>query len=191
MDFPPITTILKTERLFLKFPQTQKEIDEIIKLTWSASRKPGFNNGMSWSPPETKESLYKNLEEGRDQWLNNECAHFFIYHKNTHLPIGRIDIGPNGKEHLGYWIHPDYGGKGFMKEAIQSAVAFGFTQLNMPLINAGVAVWNIASQKVMQSVGMQKVQTAEETFFVKNNQKIPTYRFEITKDQWSANQASL
>jgi hypothetical protein len=48
----PINTILQTERLQLRDISLSD-----INLVWSASRTPGFNDGMVWEPPENKEEL--------------------------------------------------------------------------------------------------------------------------------------
>ncbi|MEL7219689.1 MAG: GNAT family protein [Bacteroidota bacterium] len=51
-------------------------------------------------------------------------------------------------------MHPNHWGSGYATEAVQAILAFGFEQLQLHRIEAGVATANIASIKVLERVGM-------------------------------------
>ena len=55
-----------------------------------------------------------------------------------------------------YKILPDYWRQGFTTEALKQILSFGFTDLQLHRIEAGCAVENIASIKVLEKVGMTK-----------------------------------
>jgi len=53
-----------------------------------------------------------------------------------------------------YKLHPDYWGKGYATEALDRVLDFGFDELKLHRIQAGCAVENIGSIKVLEKVGM-------------------------------------
>ena len=55
-----------------------------------------------------------------------------------------------------YKLHPDHWGKGFATEALNAVLHFGFKDLQLHRIEAGCAVENVASARVMEKAGMQR-----------------------------------
>lgn len=55
-----------------------------------------------------------------------------------------------------YKLHPDYWNQGFASEALTALLHFGFTELKLHRIEAGVATGNIASIKVLEKCGFQR-----------------------------------
>lgn len=53
-------------------------------------------------------------------------------------------------------MHPDYWNKGFGTETLHEILNFGFEKLQLHRIEAGCAVDNIASIKVLEKVGMNR-----------------------------------
>lgn len=55
-----------------------------------------------------------------------------------------------------YKLHSSYWGKGFGTESLNAILSFGFEQLMLHRIEAGCAVENIGSIKILEKVGMTK-----------------------------------
>ncbi|MGL1889463.1 MAG: GNAT family N-acetyltransferase [Reichenbachiella sp.] len=55
-----------------------------------------------------------------------------------------------------YKLHSDYWGKGFGTESLNSVINFGFEKLKLHRIEAGCAVTNIGSIKILEKVGMTR-----------------------------------
>lgn len=55
-----------------------------------------------------------------------------------------------------YKLHKDYWNKGYATEALESLLGLGFNTLKLHRIEAGCAVGNIGSARVMEKVGMIK-----------------------------------
>lgn len=53
-----------------------------------------------------------------------------------------------------YKIHKDYWGRGYASEALTKLLEFGFNELKLHRIEAGCAVENIASIRVLEKAGM-------------------------------------
>jgi len=56
---------------------------------------------------------------------------------------------------LGYWIGVPYWGQGFATEAANAMIAFGFDTLRLNEIYAHHFAGNIASQRVLEKIGMR------------------------------------
>lgn len=55
---------------------------------------------------------------------------------------------------LGYWLGVPYWNRGYMTEAVQALVGYGFTELGLNKITASHFARNPASGRVMQKLGM-------------------------------------
>ena len=125
------------------------------------------------SLPETDEfntlGIPKNIQETKsiiENWiLDNESpdANSFIFaieQNMTQKFIGLISI-KLGKEkfksgEVWYKLHADYWNKGYGTEALHEILNFGFEKLQLHRIEAGCAVDNIGSIKVLEKVGMTR-----------------------------------
>jgi [ribosomal protein S5]-alanine N-acetyltransferase len=56
---------------------------------------------------------------------------------------------------LGYWIGAAHWGRGYATEAVIAMTAYGFEQLDLVRIQAGVFEWNPASTRVLSKAGYQ------------------------------------
>jgi ribosomal-protein-alanine N-acetyltransferase len=71
--------------------------------------------------------------------------------------IGLYRIQPeNHRAELGYMLLPEHHGKGYVTEAIDAVLAFGFETVNFHSIEAVIDPDNIASERVLQKNGFVK-----------------------------------
>jgi ribosomal-protein-alanine N-acetyltransferase len=71
------------------------------------------------------------------------------------LNFSQIIRGGFNSCYLGYRVDKDYEGKGYMKEAIQDAVAYVFKSLMLHRIEANIMPWNIRSINLIKSLGFE------------------------------------
>lgn len=57
---------------------------------------------------------------------------------------------------LGYWIRRDEWNKGYCTEAGKAIIQFGFEHLNLNKIVAEFMTRNVASEKVLEKLGLKK-----------------------------------
>lgn len=57
---------------------------------------------------------------------------------------------------IGFALLPDYAGNGYTTEAAQAVIDYAFTTLKLPVIVAITTPDNIASQRVLIKIGLQK-----------------------------------
>lgn len=82
----------------------------------------------------------------------NKWLIWAIEHKNVKKIIGTIsiwNINDNCAE-LGYGIHPDYQGYGYMQEALLEVVHFGLNNLGLKALDAYTEVSNLRSKSLLE-----------------------------------------
>ena len=96
-------------------------------------------------------------------WTKYKASDSYIFCLNladTNEFIGLIalNIGKRNYKTAEVWykIHLDHWRQGYATEALTKLIDFGFNELKLHRIEAGCAVENIASSKVLEKVGMTK-----------------------------------
>ncbi len=148
---------LVTERLFIR-ELSVADTDNIHALH-SLSLTDEYN---TLGFPATKQVTEKLV----DDWLSAQTERprdlyvFCIDRVDTKQFIGLIalNVGPQKYKTAEVWykIHPDHWGKGFATEALRKLLVFGFNTLRLHRIEAGCAVDNISSARVLEKAGMSK-----------------------------------
>ena len=85
--------------------------------------------------------------------------------------IGLINFWNIRKEHyrseIGYMLHPDHWNKGYMSEALEAAMEFGFNELKFHSIEANVNPGNAASIRILEKQGFVREGYFKENFYYK------------------------
>ena len=148
----PNDYIITTRRCRLRRPGLAD-----IPHVFSATREPGFNDGMLWDPPKGMDELREPFNASLRAWDSGQAFSFTIEGIASGDFIGRISIRKqqeDGVWNLGFWTHPKHQGCGFMTEVIGVILAFAFNRLNAIRIEACHAIWNKPSQRVLEKNGM-------------------------------------
>ena len=157
-------------------------------LIWSASRVPGFNDGMQWGPPSSKDELLLPLKRSLKAWDEGIGFTFTIESKKENEQrLGRISIRKTVVEevwNIGYWTHPDHQSMGVMTEAVARILEFGFIQLESEAITAYTTIWNKASEKVLLKNRFTFSRYIEKGI-KKKGQWLPENEYTITRNKWS------
>lgn len=179
----PVDYTITTARLYLK-----SVAEEDLPFVFDATRYEGFNDGMMWEPPATVEELRPHLKSSADAWVHDGEYSFSIWALDVPGTfIGRISIRKTEADkvyNIGYWTHPAHQGNGYMTEAVEAILAFGFNKLDAVEVMAEYATWNEASGRVLEKVGMSRIAYIEEGF-KKKGVWIPEYRMSITRSRWA------
>ncbi len=94
--------------------------------------------------------------------------------------------GPPDEVELGYRLRQAAWGKGYATEGSQALVAKAFAKLDVRVVWGETMAVNVASQKVMEKVGMtvaQEIPTPEDMLAVEGSER-GGYRYEIVRDHW-------
>jgi [ribosomal protein S5]-alanine N-acetyltransferase len=159
---------------------------EDIPHVFSATRFAGFNDGMQWEPPDSIDELEQPLRDNLADWAAGNTYCFTIADPATDSLIGRIGIRKTSRSdvwNLGFWTHPEYQRQGYMTEAVTAIIKFGFETLGAARIEASYALWNKASQRTLEQVGMRLTRYIPHAF-QKKGRWIEANKMEITKKEW-------
>ncbi len=112
---------------------------------------------------QTKEQTKTRIELFLKGWEERGFGIWAIVHKQTDQLMGRgglVYLDGTPEVELGYLLDQPYWNQGFATEFSCAALRFGFEQINLDRIVAIAQPANIASQRVMQKVGMTFEKTA-------------------------------
>lgn len=77
---------------------------------------------------------------------------------------------------IGFVLHPDFHGKGYMREAVEKVIEYGFTTIYLNKMEAYTHIENEASNRLLLSMGFKKGDSkkgeADEIFYSLNNNYI-------------------
>ncbi|MFT5367202.1 MAG: ribosomal-protein-alanine N-acetyltransferase [Candidatus Latescibacterota bacterium] len=179
-DLPP----LKTERLLLR-KVTQEDLDDFY--AWASD--PDVTEHVTWyahtSPDETQEFINRIL----NRYKHAKIAPWAIVHRQSNQMIGlngfcTWDIRHNRAE-LAYVLSKTYWGQGYVTEASQTIITFGFQNMNLNRIAARCRIPNIGSARVMEKCGLTYEGTLREVAFIKN-EFVDLKYYAILKKDWLA-----
>jgi ribosomal-protein-alanine N-acetyltransferase len=96
-----------------------------------------------------------------------------IIEKSTNKLIGyfgfwRIDSS-HCRGEIGFALHPNNWGNGYMKETAGKLIEYGFKEINLHSIEANVNPNNLPSIKLLEKLGFRKEAYFRENYLFKNN----------------------
>ncbi len=158
-DLPP----LPTERLLLRKLRLEDAADQ-----WAYARDPEVAEPGMWEPLSTLQENRQDLEATLARYARNEPAEWGIEHRADHKLIGRCGFVRYKPDHrlaeLGYALARPYWGHGYMSEAVQAVLAFGFGALGLHRIEAICLADNARTIRVLERARFQHEGTAREAY---------------------------
>lgn len=144
---------IETERLILRV-RTVADAEDIFDY---ASR-PEVSYPAGFPPVKTLEDEIYYLEHilpERNQ-KENLPAGYGIVVKGTDKIVGSVDFNHRHEDdvlELGYILHPDYWGRGYVSEAARVLIDLAFKELNLHKIELSCFGYNLQSQRVAEKLG--------------------------------------
>ncbi|AMM52687.1 GNAT family acetyltransferase [Rufibacter sp. DG15C] len=106
--------------------------------------------------------------------------------QQTNMLVGRVGMKVDYDAEdaaLWYILHPSYWGKGYVTEAAQAMVNFGFTDLHLHRIWADCDPRNTGSYKVMEKLGMRREAHFKENIYIKG-EWCDSYVYAVLASEW-------
>lgn len=161
---------LQTERLLLK-ELSLTDLNEVHQLL-SLPEVDEFN---TLGIPETIQITEILLKE----WLEQQSvlprmSYTFsikLIQKKQFIGLIALNLGKVNFKIAEVWykLHPTYWKQGYTKEALAKLIKFAFLDLRLHRIEAGCAVENIASIKVLENVGMTREGSKRKVLPIRGN----------------------
>ena len=95
--------------------------------------------------------------------------------------IGAISLFSKEGENRGYWLDPDWQGRGLMLEACEATSRFWFEQLGRSVLREYKAVQNEGSRRLSQRQNMRVIWQGERDFVAG---RLPAEVWELTVEEW-------
>jgi len=101
--------------------------------------------------------------------------------------IGFISLVNRENENRGFWLAPEWQGRGLMTEACDAVTDYWFNVLQFPVLRVPKAVTNAASRRISEKQGMRVIATEENDYV---SGRLRTEIWEITAEEWRARKNS-
>ncbi|SEN36031.1 GNAT family N-acetyltransferase [Lihuaxuella thermophila] len=110
----------------------------------------------------TLEAQLEAIRQGIGQWEQGTGYGFGIFLSTSHQLIGRVNLsnvvrGAWQNCTIGYFLDREHNGRGYMTEAVQSALRFAFGEAGLHRVEAGVMPRNISSIRVLEKNGFRYI----------------------------------
>ncbi len=137
--------------------------------------------------PESIETTEQLLLEWTGRQKANSLYVYCMELKSTQAFIGLIGLNmgkPNYRSaEIWYKTHPTYWGKGYTIEALQEVLKLGFGTLQLHRIEAGCAVGNMASIRVLEKAGFTREGRKREILPIRG-QWVDNYFYSILEKEF-------
>ncbi|EFW82624.1 GNAT family N-acetyltransferase [Pseudomonas savastanoi] len=142
-----------------------------------------LNNRVPWPYPEDG-ALHYIQDVALPAIASGTEWHWMIrLHSAPQEIIGSITLMTHRGNSRGFWLHPDWQGNGYMKEACRVVNRQWFEVMGMPVMQVPKAVPNEASRRISINEGMRIVSTHEGEFV---SGRFEVEVWEMTREEWSA-----
>lgn len=163
-EFP----ILETERLILR-ELSEKDADFLFKY-WSDHEVTRYMNIDAFVDIQQARNMISLLNI---LFKEKEAIRWGIYNKELDCLIGTCGYNSGLKQgtfigEIGYELGKEYWGKGFMKEALNCMIDYGFDKLGLNRIEAYVMLENQRSAMILEKLGFQREGILRERGYYKN-----------------------
>lgn len=172
---------LHTERLLLR--KVEATDNEFVLKAYSNDELTKFMLHRYYTLDEIKVQM----QHYADMYENNKGLAWVMQDAATQEPIGIISLFYYSAEHkkieIGFWILPEYAGKGYTTEAGKAVINYCFAELDVNRLEATVETENLASISVIKKIGLMHEGTFRE-YEINNGKFINLMMFSILKKEW-------
>ncbi len=170
---------LTTERLILR-PLEAADAEDL----YDAYRRPEamrfMDDAAHTSAAETKKMV--------DGMLDGPGTVWTVRTAEDGPALGFVDyIGNAGVPGMGYFLHPDHWGNGYMSEAVRAALDYGYDEMGLDRVELWISEENTASVRLAERVGFRRRGRMRQKYHedTVGHDKIV---YGITAEQWRTGQ---
>ena len=174
---------IETERLVLRV-RTVADAEDIFDY----ASLPEVSYPAGFTPVKTLEDEIYYLEHilpERNQ-KDNLPAGYGIVPKGTNNVIGSVDFNHRHEDdvlEIGYTLHPDYWGRGYVPEAARTLIDLAFKELNLHKIELSCFGYNLQSQRVAEKLGFTLEARIRDREDVQGN-RCDSLIYGLLKSEW-------
>lgn len=179
---------IETERLLLT-PWSLSEED--ISDLYDYAKDPQVGPAAGWKPHASKEESKQIIEK---LFLPHQV--FAIREKSTGRIVGSIGLEADRRREnvasreLGYSLKKACWGKGYMTEAAQAVIAYGFCQLGLTVIAVCTGPDNKRSQRVIEKCGFSYEGRQRRGYHIYDGSDRDNLLYSLLREEWQALQGN-
>jgi ribosomal-protein-alanine N-acetyltransferase len=155
---------LESERLFFR---AYKKDDAQTLLNLRSDKN--ISKYMDTAIPRDIEDTEKRIEGYQNAFNENNGITWALIEKTSNTLIGDFGIWQidrqNSRGEIGYILHPNSWGKGYMTETLDTLIRFGFNDLNLHSYAANVNTENDNSKTLLLKFGFKLEASFRENFY--------------------------
>ena len=181
---------IETERLVLRVPH----VDDSLTAFTSWTQDKDVTRYLTWRPHQRIEQTQEFIRSCLSAWEHETRFPYMITLKASNEVIGMIDPRVEGsKVGIGYGVARAHWGKGYVTEATHAIINWAFQQPSIYRVYATTDIENVASQRVLEKVGMQCEGILRRYIIHPNVSDVPrdSYMYAIIKDSHPASPKSV
>ena len=174
---------IETERLVLRV-RTVADAEDIH----AYASLPEVSYPAGFPPVKTLEDEIYYLEHILPERNENDNlpAGYGIVVKGTDKVIGSVDFNHRHEDdvlEIGYTLHPDYWGRGYVPEAARALIDLAFKELNLHKIELSCFGYNLQSQRVAEKLGFTLEARIRDRKDAQGN-RCDDLRYGLLKSEW-------
>ena len=174
---------IETERLVLRV-RTVADAEDI----YAYASLPEVSYPAGFPPVKTLEDEIYYLEHILPERNEKENlpAGYGIVVKGTDTIIGSVDFNHRHEDdvlEIGYTLHPDYWGRGYVPEATRALIDLGFKELGLHKIELSCFGYNLQSQRVAEKLGFTLEARIRDRKDAQGN-RCDDLRYGLLKSEW-------
>ncbi|MCW5518764.1 GNAT family N-acetyltransferase [Aureitalea sp. L0-47] len=169
---------IETDRLILR-DMEEYDVEGIFAL----DSDPDVHEYLGKNPITTMEQAKEVIDYVQNQYKQHGIGRWAVIDKKTNDFIGwsglkfETTVREFDYYDLGYRFRKKYWGKGIATETAIASLQYGFDKLELDEISGAADVDNIASNKILQKVGLRYVETFEF-------EGIPHHWYTLKRSEW-------
>ncbi|TCI30073.1 N-acetyltransferase [Exiguobacterium sp. SL-10] len=149
---------IETGRLYLRAPRAGEDarvVNEAIRASHDELKR--------WLPfaqeVPTLSETEENLKQAQELYVTGENFRYLIFLRETGTFVGTVSLfgidWDVRKAAVGYWLHTAHTGHGYMSEAVEAVVRFGFSHFGFQRIEIQCESTNEGSRMIPERLGFQ------------------------------------
>lgn len=179
----PPTPVLETARLILR-PLRADDAPVIQRRfpRWEIVRH--LTAAVPWPYP--VDDAASHVARSLGQMERGEKCFWAITARGSDELIGRIDLWPDdgsSRDMRGFWLDPEFQGRGLMTEAAEKVTAFAFLVLEWPHLWLSNAEANVASARIKEKQGARLMERSPFRYVGGEGQRMVWL---LTREDWLA-----
>jgi RimJ/RimL family protein N-acetyltransferase len=175
--------VLLTARCALRHPRMADAVGILRAVT-----DPSFPEELPIAQLRTLAQIEGAIERRQRRWQTGVGYSWCVELRATNSLMGMVGLVREESSDdwsLGYWIHPAHWRLGYATEVAAEAVRVGFEELGAGRILAGAALWNTASQRVLEKLGFI-FDCQNPRGYEIQTRPIPTREYALERQRWRA-----